>query len=245
MYSYIKTIYLLFRALYINKTKDERLMSTPGRKRVQPILIQDDDDDNNETVLTNNEEPISTSSSSSNINLQNSITTCPPELTSDLSVSSPNIIQQSIRKNLYVPLNFDELSHIRNGQTNKEFATLLYDFNLYTAVVNGHICFSCRKVKFSLFKPSTRCEICLQYVCSKCQHRIKYPQDSVCFVSLNLLRRLSVTNATLIQNVNNDSALSSSFIKSKAKQLDTKQNSKKSFSCCIDCYILFDPASIV
>ncbi|CAF0994749.1 unnamed protein product [Rotaria sordida] len=214
-------------------------MSTPGRKRVQPILIDDDDDD--DTELTSNE--ILISSSSSNINIQ--------DITSSLPTSID--IRQSIKKNLYVALNFDELSYIRNVQTNSEFATLLYDFNLYKNVVNGHICFSCRKVKFSLLKTSFRCEICLQRICSKCQRQINYHHNNICFISLNLLRRSSTTittsftnNMIIKQNETTDfeSSLSSSTI-NKYKKLDKKKIFNNNFTCCIDCFILFDPSSIV
>ncbi|CAF3421274.1 unnamed protein product, partial [Rotaria sp. Silwood2] len=165
-------------------------MSTPGRKRVQPILTEDDDDDDN-TEFTSNEILVSSSSSSlSNINIQ--------DITPSLSTSIDT--QQSIKKNRYVALNFDELSHIRNVQTNSEFATLLYDFNLYKNVVNGHICFSCRKVKFSLLQQGFRCAICLQRICSKCQRKIISRHDNICFVSLNLLRRSSTTIPTSFTN---------------------------------------------
>ncbi|CAF3434426.1 unnamed protein product [Rotaria sp. Silwood1] len=162
-------------------------MSTPGRKRVQPIMTEDEDDN---TELTSNEILVSSSLSSSNIDIQ--------DITPSLSTSID--IQQSIKKNLYVPLNFDELSHIRNVQTNSEFAILLYDFNLYRTVINGHICFSCRKVKFSLLHPSFRCAICLQHICSKCQRKINSRHDNICFVSLNLLRRSSTTISTSLTN---------------------------------------------
>ncbi|CAF4747058.1 unnamed protein product, partial [Rotaria sp. Silwood1] len=162
-------------------------MSTPRRKRVQPIMTEDEDDN---TELTSNEILVSSSLSSSNIDIQ--------DITPSLSTSID--IQQSIKKNLYVPLNFDELSHIRNVQTNSEFAILLYDFNLYRTVINGHICFSCRKVKFSLLHPSFRCAICLQHICSKCQRKINSRHDNICFVSLNLLRRSSTTISTSLTN---------------------------------------------
>jgi hypothetical protein len=223
-------------------------MSTPGRKRVQPILIEDDDDTESTSteVLTS-----SSSSSSSNTNVQD-ITPTPPAPTPELSPSLPDI-KLPIKKNLYVPLNFDELSHIRNAQTNSEFATLLYDFKLYKNVVNGHICFSCRKVKFSLLQSGIRCTICLQRICSKCQRKMTYRQDNICFVSLNLLRRSSTasfTNTmTIRRNERTDSESSSSSSSSstisKYKQLNKKKLLNNSFSCCIDCFILFDPSSLV
>ena len=235
--------------VYIHKNKpftdsrqvyktDERSMSTPGRKRVQPILIEDDDD--TETLI---------SSSSSNTNVQDNTLFLPAPI-SESSLSLLDI-QQPIKKNLYVPLNFDELSHIRNVQTNSEFATLLYDFKLYKNVVNGHICFSCRKVKFSLLQPGIRCTICLQRICLKCQRKMNYRQDNICFVSLNLLRRSSITSftndMTLQRNERTDSesSSSSSTTTSKCKKLNKKKLSNKTFSCCIDCFILFDPASLV
>ncbi|CAF1022304.1 unnamed protein product [Rotaria sp. Silwood1] len=212
-------------------------MSTPGRKRVQPIMTEDEDDN---TELTSNEILVSSSLSSSNIDIQ--------DITPSLSTSID--IQQSIKKNLYVPLNFDELSHIRNVQTNSEFAILLYDFNLYRTVINGHICFSCRKVKFSLLHPSFRCAICLQHICSKCQRKINSRHDNICFVSLNLLRRSSTTISTSLtnnmiikQNEKTYSELSPTV--NKCKKLDKKKISNNSFICCIDCFILFDPSSIV
>ncbi|CAF0832152.1 unnamed protein product [Rotaria sp. Silwood1] len=212
-------------------------MSTPRRKRVQPIMTEDEDDN---TELTSNEILVSSSLSSCNIDIQ--------DITPSLSTSID--IQQSIKKNLYVPLNFDELSHIRNVQTNSEFAILLYDFNLYRTVINGHICFSCRKVKFSLLHPSFRCAICLQHICSKCQRKINSRHDNICFVSLNLLRRSSTTISTSLtnnmiikQNEKTHSELSPTI--NKCKKLDKKKISNNSFTCCIDCFILFDPSSIV
>ena len=213
-------------------------MSTPGRKRVQPILMDDDDD----TDLTNSEILIS-SSSSSDTKVPD-ITSSPPVPTSEPSSLLPDI-KQSIKKNLYVPLNFDELSHIRNVQTNSEFATLLYDFKLYKNVVNGHICFSCRKVNFSLLQPGMRCAICLQRICFKCQRKMKYRQDNICFVSLTLLRRSSITSfpndMTMRRNERTDSESSIT----KFTKLSKKKHANNSFSCCIDCFILFDPASLV
>ncbi len=211
-------------------------MSTPGRKRVQPILIDDDDD-----IESTSTEILISSSSSSNINLQDNTPSLPAPI-SERSTSSLDI-QQPIKKNLYVPLNFDELSHIRNVQTNSEFAALLYDFKLYKNVVNGHICFSCRKVKFSLLQPGIRCTICLQRICLKCQRKMIYRQDNICFVSLNLLRRSSITSFTndmTIRRIDSESSSSS-----KCKKFHKKKLSNNTFSCCIDCFILFDPASLV
>ena len=222
-------------------------MSTPGRKRVQPILIEDDDD----TDLTSSE--ILVSSSSSNTNTQDPTPTLAAP-TSELPSSLPDI-KRPIKKNLYVALNFDELSHIRNVQSNSEFATLLYDFKLYKDVVNGHICFSCRKVKFTFFQPGTRCSICLQRVCWKCQRKMNYRHDNICFVSLNLLRRSSITatstsftnDMTMRKNERTDSESSSSSSStiSKCTKYEKKNFSNNSFSCCIDCFILFDPSSLV
>jgi hypothetical protein len=216
-------------------------MSTPGRKRVQPILIEDDDE--TESAST---EILVLSSSSSNTNVQDIIPSLPPPTVEP----SPSLldIKQPIKKNLYVALNFDELSHIRNVQTNSEFATLLYDFKLYKTVVNGHICFSCRKVKFSFLQPGIRCTICLQRICSKCQRKMNYHHDNICFVSLNLLRRSSTTSftndMTIPRNERTDSESSLSTI-SKCKKFDKKKLSNNNFSCCIDCFILFDPSSLV
>ena len=154
-----------------------------------------------------------------------------------------------MKKNLYVPLNFDELSHIRNAQTNSEFATLLYDFKLYKSVVNGHICFSCRKVKFSLLQPGARCTICLQRICARCQRKITRRQDEICFVSLNLLRRSSIysfpTDMAMRKDDRADSDSSSSTTTGKCRKLHQKRLSSSTFSCCIDCFVLFDPASLV
>ncbi|CAM2709137.1 unnamed protein product [Rotaria socialis] len=229
-------------------------MSTPGRKRVQPIFIEDDDDDTD--CNTNG---ISVSSLSFDTNLQEKttpiLTSLSPELCSSPScLPSRTDIQQSIKKNPYVALNFDELSHIRNVQTNSEFATLLYDFNLYTTVVNGYICFSCRKVKFSLLNPGICCTICLQRICSKCQRKINSRQDNVCFVSLNLLRRYPTAvsspfsnNITMGKNEKADSESSSSSTSTanRLKNFNKKKFSNSSFACCLDCFILFDPTTIV
>ncbi|UJR27812.1 hypothetical protein I4U23_009081 [Adineta vaga] len=219
------------------------IMSTPGRKRVQPILLDDDDD----MESTSADILISSSSSTSNTN------TNVQDLPTSLPFVSETSLKQPMKKNLYVPLNFDELSHIRNAQTNSEFATLLYDFKLYKNVVNGHICFSCRKVKFSLLQPGSRCTICLQRICSKCQRRITYRNDNICFVSLNLLRRSSITSfptdMTMRKNERTDSESSSSSstitTTNKCKKSQTKRLSNNTFSCCVDCFILFDPASLV
>ena len=215
-------------------------MSTPGRKRVQPILIDDDDD----IESSNSEILVSSSSSSTNFNAQD----VTPSLSAPTSELSPPVavIKPSIKKNLYVPLNFDELSHIRNVQTNSEFATLLYDFKLYKNVVNGHICFSCRKVKFSLLQPGYRCTICLQRICSKCQRKMTYRHDNICFVSLNLLRRSSSTATSFTNNMTMQRTDSEfSLTTSKCKKIDRRKLSNSSYSCCIDCFILFDPSSLL
>ena len=211
-------------------------MSTPGRKRVQPILIDDDDD--TESTSTNTE-------------------SAAPSLPLPIPDTSPSLLTSRplAKKHIYVELNFDELSHIRNVQTNGEFATLLYDFKLYKNVVNGQICFSCRKVKFSLIQPGTRCAICLQRVCHRCQRKMNYRPDHMCFVSLNLLRRSSATTFTnelamgRNERTNSESSSSSSSTTltttNKLKKLPRTRPSTSSFSCCIDCFILFDPASLV
>ena len=241
-------VYILIRAKYTKQT-NERTMSTPGRKRVQPILIEDDDDtDSNSTEVL-----VSSSSSSSNTNIQD-LTPSLSVPTSELSSSSSDI-KQPIRKNLYVALNFNELSHIRNVQSNSEFATLLYDFELYKNVVNGHICFSCRKVKFSFLRSGIRCGICLQRICFKCQRKLNYRHDKICFVSLNLLRRSSITTTptsftndmTIRRNERTDSESSSSSSStiSKCTIFEKKKLSNNSLTCCIDCFILFDPSSLV
>ncbi|CAF1052072.1 unnamed protein product [Adineta ricciae] len=219
------------------------MISTPGRKRVQPILIDDDDDE--ETTDT---DVLISSTSSTNNNLAQDLSSFASETPSSASLTDA---KPPVKKNLYVPLNFEELSHIRNAQTNGEFATLLYDFKLYKHVVNGHICFSCRKVKFSLLQPGVRCTICLQRICYKCQRKITYRQNNVCFVSLNLLRRSSITSfptdLTIRRNERTDSESSSSTITitNKCKKSQKKKLSNNTFSCCIDCFILFDPASLV
>jgi hypothetical protein len=220
-------------------------MSTPGRKRVQPIPIDDDDD-----TESTNPETFTSSSSSTNTNLQNFT----PLLQAPTPEPSPLLpeLKQPIKKSIYVALNFDELSHIRNVQTNSEFATLLYDFKLYKNVVNGHICFSCRKIKFSLLQPGIRCAICLQRICSKCQRKMNHRPDNICFVSLNLLRRSSTTTSftndiTIRRNERTDSESSSSSSSStmiKCKKIEKKKLSNNSFSSCIDCFILFDPSSL-
>ncbi|CAF1378324.1 unnamed protein product [Rotaria magnacalcarata] len=230
-------------------------MSTPGRKRVQPIFIEDDDD----TDCNTNEIPVS--SLAFDINLQEEttpiITSLSPELCSSPSSSSlpsRTDIQQPIKKNPYVALNFDELSHIRNVQTNSEFAILLYDINLYTTVVNGYICFSCRKVKFSLLNPGICCTICLQRICSKCQRKINSRQDNICFVSLNLLRRYSTAVSSSFSNnisvgknekADSESSSSSTSTANRLKDCNKKKISNSSFPCCLDCFILFDPTTIV
>ncbi|CAF1650388.1 unnamed protein product [Adineta ricciae] len=219
------------------------MTSTPGRKRVQPILIDDDDDEE-----TTNTDILISSTSSTNNNLVQDLSSFVSEMPSSASLTDA---KPPVKKNLYVPLNFEELSHIRNAQTNGEFATLLYDFKLYKHVVNGHICFSCRKVKFSLLQPGVRCTICLQRICYKCQRKITYRQNNVCFVSLNLLRRSSITSfptdLTIRRNERTDSESSSSTITipNKCKKSQKKKLSNNTFSCCIDCFILFDPASLV
>lgn len=227
-------------------------MSTPGRKRVQPILIDDDDD----TESTSTEEVLVCSSSSSSSTATNTESTA-PSLPLPITDPSPSLLTSRplAKKHIYVELNFDELSHIRNVQTNGEFATVLYDFKLYKNVVNGQICFSCRKVKFSLLQPGTRCAICLQRVCHRCQRKMNYRPDHMCFVSLNLLRRSSTTaftnELTMGRNerTNSESSSSSSSTTitttNNLKKLPRTRPSTSSFSCCIDCFILFDPASLV
>ena len=214
-------------------------MSTPGRKRVQPILIDDDDDS----------ESLISSSTSSNANTQDTnIPSLPPATPESSSLLSADL-KQPIKKTLYVALNFDELSHIRNVQSNSEFAALLYDFKLYKNVVNGHICFSCRKVKFSFLQPGTQCAICLQRICSKCQRKMNIRHDNICFVSLNLLRRSSISSTTMTigrnERADSESSSSSSSTISKSSKLEKRKLANNSFTCCIDCFILFDPSSLV
>ena len=222
-------------------------MSTPGRKRVQPILIDDDDD----TEPTRTNEALVSSSS-----VSTTTETLTPSLTLPTPDPTPSLVHSRLlaKKHIYVELNFDELSHIRNVQTNGEFATLLYDFKLYKTVVNGHICFSCRKVKFSLLQPGTRCAICLQRVCYRCQRKMNYRPDHTCFVSLNLLRRsstMAMTNDITMgrnERTNSESSSSSSSTTTttnKLKKLPRTRPSTSSFSCCIDCFVLFDPSSLV
>ena len=208
------------------------MSTTPGRKRIQPIPIEDDD----EPELTTTADDVLVASSSSSIAVKDIVPVCQTPVP---------------KKNIYVALHFDELSHIRNAQTNGEFATVLYDFKLYKDVVNGHICFSCRKVRFFFLQPGTRCTICRQRVCSKCQRQMNYCQDKICFVSLNLLRRSSITATpsfanplTLGRNQRTDSE-SSSFTTKPCQTQDRQARSRSSFSCCIDCFILFDPTSLV
>lgn len=210
-------------------------MSTPGRKRVQPLAIDDDDDA---------ESSIHDAFISSASSLPGQAQDVTPTRVTFVPDPRPSLL----KKNLYVPLNFDELSHIRNAQTNSEFAALLYDFKLYKSVVNGHICFSCRKVKFSLLQPGVRCAICLQRVCSRCQRKITCRQDRICFVSLNLLRRSSISlfPADMAMRRDDRTDSDSTTTPGKCRKWHQKKLAKNAFfSCCLDCFVLFDPASLV
>jgi hypothetical protein len=218
-------------------------MSTPGRKRVQPIPVEEDDDTDSTTEIL-----VSSSSSNHDTHLITPLLKAPSSehlsLLSNTTTSIQKTATTTTKKDIYVALNFDELSHIRNVQTNGEFATLLYDFQLYKTVVNGHICFTCRKVKFSLLKPGIRCGICRQRVCYKCQCQMTHRSDNLCFVSLNLLRRSAMfkSEETRTGSESSSSSIAGSIGKS------TKFGKKKAatrFSCCIDCFVLFDPASLV
>src|SRR5690349_15121313 len=99
-------------SVHLNKTstesrqiyKNRRTMSTPGRKRVQPILIEDDDD----TESTSTEFLVS--SSSSNTNVQDVTPSLQAPTSEPSSSSTLPEIQQPMKKTLYVALNFDELS---------------------------------------------------------------------------------------------------------------------------------------
>ena len=225
------------------------MMSTPGRKRIQPILIDDDDDDEEEEIefATANENLICRSPSSIDKNIEHDLASTPNPC---LSLADS---KSSSRKHIYVALNFDELSHIRNAQSNSEFSSLLYDFQLYKDVVNGHLCFSCRKVKFSIFQPGHRCAICLQRICSKCRRLLTHRSDKICFVSLNLLRRSSIAmnhfpdSLTIEQNEQKlpDSTSTIVIPTNKPKRGYRTKLSNNSFTCCMDCFILFDPNSLV
>lgn len=69
-------------------------------------------------------------------------------------------------------LSFDELCHIRSVLTKVELDSLLFDTNLYNDVLNGKICFSCRKSSFNLFRWGHKCQICKQRVCGKCLRQV-------------------------------------------------------------------------
>ncbi|CAF0823142.1 unnamed protein product [Adineta ricciae] len=107
------------------------MISTPGRKRVQPILIDDDDDE--ETTDT---DVLISSTSSTNNNLAQDLSSFASETPSSASLTDA---KPPVKKNLYVPLNFEELSHIRNAQTNGEFATLLEVFSVTTGCSLYHM----------------------------------------------------------------------------------------------------------
>jgi hypothetical protein len=69
-------------------------------------------------------------------------------------------------------LSFDELCHIRSVLTKVELDSLLFNTNLYNDVLNGKICFSCRKSSFNLFRWGHKCQICKQRVCGKCLRQV-------------------------------------------------------------------------
>jgi hypothetical protein len=241
-------IYVIAR---LTRRNYERTMSTPGRKRVQPISIDDDDDDDTTSTSIDDAHVYCSSSSLSSIatnaNVDNILSTL--QSTAEQSSvtepsSSPVNLNVSLpKKHIYVALNFDELSHIRNVQTNSEFATLLYDFQLYKTVVNGQICFSCRKMKLSFLQPGSRCAICLQRICHKCRRQMASRPDNICFVSLNLLRRSTTITLTSDMSIerNERSKCASSSTTNQIKTYPRTKLSNGNFSCCIDCFILFHP----
>ncbi|ESO94992.1 hypothetical protein LOTGIDRAFT_117664 [Lottia gigantea] len=75
-------------------------------------------------------------------------------------------------------LTLEEVTHIRSVLTKAELESLITQPTLYNQVAKSKICFTCKKVKFSLFGEwGTKCKFCKRSVCSKCLRKMNVPTE--------------------------------------------------------------------
>lgn len=74
-------------------------------------------------------------------------------------------------------LNLEEVAHIRSVLTKAELEGLPLDGNVKDNVQKGRICFLCMKTKFGIFSRGTKCDMCKQIICSKCQTKMRIPME--------------------------------------------------------------------
>lgn len=75
-------------------------------------------------------------------------------------------------------LTLEEVVHIRNVLTKAELESLLTNRALYEDVEKRRVCFTCKKTKFSFFRPwGVDCKLCERKICDKCSTKMHIPTD--------------------------------------------------------------------
>ncbi|KAL1425745.1 hypothetical protein MTO96_018906 [Rhipicephalus appendiculatus] len=75
-------------------------------------------------------------------------------------------------------LTLEEVVHIRNVLTKAELESLLANRPLYEDVEKRKVCFTCKKTKFSFFRPwGVVCKLCERKICDKCSTKMHIPTD--------------------------------------------------------------------
>ncbi|CAN8001142.1 unnamed protein product, partial [Ixodes pacificus] len=75
-------------------------------------------------------------------------------------------------------LTLEEVVHIRNVLTKAELESLLMNRPLYEDVEKRKVCFTCKKTKFSFFRPwGVKCKLCERTICDKCSTKMHIPTD--------------------------------------------------------------------
>jgi len=74
-------------------------------------------------------------------------------------------------------LGLDEISHIRSALTKAELAGIDIDDAVREDIENGRLCFLCKKARFGIFSRGSKCEMCKQAVCGKCQSKMRIPLE--------------------------------------------------------------------
>ncbi|XP_077502346.1 spire type actin nucleation factor isoform X2 [Amblyomma americanum] len=75
-------------------------------------------------------------------------------------------------------LTLEEVVHIRNVLTKAELESLLANKPLYEDVEKRRVCFTCKKTKFSFFRPwGVKCKLCERTICDKCSTKMHIPTD--------------------------------------------------------------------
>ncbi|XP_065281295.1 protein spire homolog 1 isoform X6 [Dermacentor albipictus] len=75
-------------------------------------------------------------------------------------------------------LTLEEVVHIRNVLTKAELESLLANRPLYEDVEKRKVCFTCKKTKFSFFRPwGVKCKLCERKICDKCSTKMHIPTD--------------------------------------------------------------------